>query len=626
MRECRLDLQPHQVLVRAVQQAPTGAVVRGRRPARPDDGEHDVRLLHAPDRVAPPFVPGGDVPRVEEHTIGPKANLQRLRELARGRLGVGAAIADENAQRCPEPSMAWEPLEEHCPPDARALQGSGLAHKRWARVTPFPCGGGSAVDDAAAVRQPAGAGSAGESRCLDRTLTNWHVARAIAAFPTPLQDSTPSATLSAAGDDRPPASAVGSASDTRASGSSMRCGSARQSTPRSADRAARIRAGDSRPGSSVAPSRHPPLAVRRGDQLVERGQARGRRGGASSRAASAPGWRTRTPPPGGAGEPEDAAHLLQRTSWTVSCRPSAPGSSRAARALASSRLTRRRTFVRTVASGRMRRTWTTSPGAFPLGMATPPGGAPNAPTPTTERQVLADSGRPAPVPAMRGFASPLRGGRVGATGARTGGRTSMRSNRLWIGVTCGVALALGVVAAVDAGTQTAGAEPVTGRRRARAAVGPPELRRGLTGPESPHQSHVNCNEAGNIARRLRGPFLRGPSRDARGAPRPATQPHSPYIRQHLIDPGNARNGPGPEAATRAHAALRVSVWAPGRPWGPSTSVGSGQASYRQESAPLQRSAALEPHPRWTLRNPVHQPGLLLPSGEEGAPVASPPAG
>jgi hypothetical protein len=34
----------------------------------------------------------------------------------------------------------------------------------------------------------------------------------------------------------------------------------------------------------------------------------------------------------------------------------------------------------------------------------------------------------------------------------------MRSNRLWIGVTCGVALALGVVAAVDAGTQTAGAQ------------------------------------------------------------------------------------------------------------------------------------------------------------------------
>ena len=36
----------------------------------------------------------------------------------------------------------------------------------------------------------------------------------------------------------------------------------------------------------------------------------------------------------------------------------------------------------------------------------------------------------------------------------------MRSNRLWIGVTCGVALALGGVAAVDAGTQTAGAKVV----------------------------------------------------------------------------------------------------------------------------------------------------------------------
>ena len=48
----------------------------------------------------------------------------------------------------------------------------------------------------------------------------------------------------------------------------------------------------------------------------------------------------------------------------------------------------------------------------------------------------------------------------------------MRSNRLWIGVTCGVALALGVVAAVDAGTQTAGAagqrgEPADRSRRAR---------------------------------------------------------------------------------------------------------------------------------------------------------------
>ena len=36
----------------------------------------------------------------------------------------------------------------------------------------------------------------------------------------------------------------------------------------------------------------------------------------------------------------------------------------------------------------------------------------------------------------------------------------MRSNRLWIGVTCGVALALGVVAAVDAGTQTAAAQAI----------------------------------------------------------------------------------------------------------------------------------------------------------------------
>lgn len=34
----------------------------------------------------------------------------------------------------------------------------------------------------------------------------------------------------------------------------------------------------------------------------------------------------------------------------------------------------------------------------------------------------------------------------------------MRSNKLWIGVACGAALGLGAVAAVDAGTQTAGAQ------------------------------------------------------------------------------------------------------------------------------------------------------------------------
>ena len=39
----------------------------------------------------------------------------------------------------------------------------------------------------------------------------------------------------------------------------------------------------------------------------------------------------------------------------------------------------------------------------------------------------------------------------------------MRSNRLWIGVTCGVALALGVVAAVGAGTQANG-EPAEGQQ------------------------------------------------------------------------------------------------------------------------------------------------------------------
>ena len=51
----------------------------------------------------------------------------------------------------------------------------------------------------------------------------------------------------------------------------------------------------------------------------------------------------------------------------------------------------------------------------------------------------------------------------------------MRSNRLWIGVTCGVALALSVVAAVDAGTQTAGAqangEPATSCGSNRVAAG-----------------------------------------------------------------------------------------------------------------------------------------------------------
>ena len=64
------------------------------------------------------------------------------------------------------------------------------------------------------------------------------------------------AASSAAGDDRPAGRFRGERSAARATlapqcGSSMRCGSARQSTARSRDRIGRIRAGDGRPGSSV---------------------------------------------------------------------------------------------------------------------------------------------------------------------------------------------------------------------------------------------------------------------------------------------------------------------------------------------------------------------------------------
>src|SRR5262245_29019026 len=52
---------------------------------------------------------------------------------------------------------------------------------------------------------------------------------------------------------------------------------------------------------------------------------------------------------------------------------------------------------------------------------------------------------------------PLQRERVHRPGPKTG-RENMRSNRLWIGVACGVALGLGVVAAVDAGTQPASAQ------------------------------------------------------------------------------------------------------------------------------------------------------------------------
>jgi hypothetical protein len=102
-----------------------------------------------------------------------------------------------------------------------------------------------------------------------------------------------------------------------------------------------------------------PLAVRRGDQLVERGQGRvgvaeGRQPRGRRRARRR--WRAVLRPRAGAGEPEVAAHLLAAVTHVVDrlLQAERAGSSRAATALASSRLTRRRTFVRTVASGRMR--------------------------------------------------------------------------------------------------------------------------------------------------------------------------------------------------------------------------------------------------------------------------------
>ena len=97
--ERRLDLQPHDVLVRAIQHAPTGAVVDGRRPVGTDDREDDLRLLYAPNRVALPLVTGDDVAGVEEHIVGSEPLLQRFGQLARSRLRVGAAIADEDVHR-----------------------------------------------------------------------------------------------------------------------------------------------------------------------------------------------------------------------------------------------------------------------------------------------------------------------------------------------------------------------------------------------------------------------------------------------------------------------------------------------------------------------------------------------
>ena len=101
MREGGLDLQADDVLGRGIEFAPMGAVLRSRAPVRSDDGENDIRLLHAPHGVTSPLGPRGDVARVEEDLLRTKALLQRLRQLARRRRGVRAAIADEYTQPGP---------------------------------------------------------------------------------------------------------------------------------------------------------------------------------------------------------------------------------------------------------------------------------------------------------------------------------------------------------------------------------------------------------------------------------------------------------------------------------------------------------------------------------------------
>ena len=97
--ERRFDLEPDHVLVRAIQHATPGAVVDCRRPVGTDDREDDLGLLHAPNGVALPLVTGGDVAGVEEDILGAEPLLQRLGQLARSRLRIRAAIADENMQR-----------------------------------------------------------------------------------------------------------------------------------------------------------------------------------------------------------------------------------------------------------------------------------------------------------------------------------------------------------------------------------------------------------------------------------------------------------------------------------------------------------------------------------------------
>ena len=110
------------------------------------------------------------------------------------------------------------------------------------------------------------------------------------------------------------------------------------------------------------------------------------------------------------------------------------------------------------------------------------------------------------------------------------GEKSMRSNRLWIGVTCGVALALGGVAAVEVGTQTAGAAVQCPK--------PP--------PTSSDPNFPNCPPA--VVQKVKPSPARADRKDS--------NPFTVSIRQHWIDQKIAA------AAKRAsNRALSKQLWA-----------------------------------------------------------------
>ena len=218
-------------------------------------------------------------------------------------------------------------------------------------------------------------------------------------------------------------------------------------------------------------------------------------------------------------------------------------------------------------------------------MATPPGGAPNAPTPTTERRVLADSGRPAPVPAIAGLCPRPSGREGGCNPCPNRGRTSMRSNRLWIGVTCGVALALGGVAAVDAGTQTAGAQADTSRPRPSSAFRLEGTSRSPVHGE--HRSARDRPENGG-ARPQRSSC--GPAWTRRGTSPPRARPVRSFTSAQSSGTGQAKGdyvvdfktdvsacswSASPFLVGNAAATRRSSPPSPHRPWRPSRRQGEG---------------------------------------------------